>query len=353
MKEKNDATNKYTIFIPTYNRPVYLKRLLTYFNSYGKGFNIIIADSSPDEIKRINAAEIKEFRAMNIRHLDAYPTTLNPYHKFADMVKYCTTEYAVFCADDDFVVPAGVAQSVHFLEENPDYTCAHGNYFEFKLHPKTKQVYWRPIYPYASITSSDPVARFQMHLETYYQTLYAVHHAQFLQMIFKEFSDSGVDPMQFGELLPDMLSLIYGKMKRIDVFYAARANESRVAYWPTIFEYMQQGVYESEYTKFKHCIAKHLVKNSHLDEQQAKDIIDASMQKYLATARREDSFMQLGTLMKKIRLPRIIDHTMKNIYRKITTPKEYEAWTTTEPKTEDFHKIRTIVLNTGETILKE
>ncbi len=346
MTDDNSEKINYTIFIPTINRSAYLRRLLKYYNSYGKEFNIIVADSSSDDVKKRNENEITTFKKMNIIHIDKYPTTLNPYHKFADMVKYCSTEYAVFCADDDFIVPNGIEKSVEFLENNSDFTCAHGNYIEFKLDATKKKFYWRPIYPYESILSSDAKQRFQTHLEKYYQTLYAVHRKDFLNMIFEEFSKSSVDPMQFGELLPDMLALIYGKMKRLEVFYAARATASRVAYWPTIFEYMDRGQYEEEYIKFKNCISTHLSKNSNVEEHEAKQIIDNSMQKYLKIAKKEDSFGKIGTLIKKAHLPNNIDNYIKNFYRKIKHPHEYRPWMTKEPENdiEDFNMIRTVVL---------
>ncbi|MBA7581945.1 hypothetical protein ES708_23862 [subsurface metagenome] len=54
MKENNTKMNNLcTIIIPTYNRPDRLKRLLDYYNKYGKNFNIIVADSSSKENKRL------------------------------------------------------------------------------------------------------------------------------------------------------------------------------------------------------------------------------------------------------------------------------------------------------------
>jgi glycosyltransferase domain-containing protein len=345
MKTTDDTEVNCTFFIPTYNRPGYLKRILKYYDGFRKAFNIVIADSSSDEIKKANAKTINSFKNINIKHLTHYPTTINPYHKFADMVNYSTNEFSVFCADDDFVVPNGVSAAVKYLA-NKDFTCAHGNYISFKIHEKTKEYYWKPIYPYVSITFEDAKERFQFHLEHYYQTLYAVHRTDFLQMIFKEIITSDVDPMQFGELLPDMLTLIYGKMKRLDVFYMARAVESRVAYWPTLFEYKNKGLYEKEYLKFKNCIAAHLVKNTHLNENQAKEMIDETMQKYLANAKQEDSFSKLSILTKKMHLPIIVDNTIKNVYKKMVNPYSREQWTTKEPAEyiEDFNKIKTLVL---------
>jgi len=46
--------SKCTIIIPTYNRPRYLKRILSYYDNHGRAFNIVVADSSSNENKEIN-----------------------------------------------------------------------------------------------------------------------------------------------------------------------------------------------------------------------------------------------------------------------------------------------------------
>ena len=59
MKKINDVikrnlTEIYTIIIPTYNRPKYLERILSYYNGFKENYNIIVADSSLNENKEIN-----------------------------------------------------------------------------------------------------------------------------------------------------------------------------------------------------------------------------------------------------------------------------------------------------------
>lgn len=43
---KRNPTEIYTIIIPTYNRPKYLERILSYYNGFEENYNIIVADSS-------------------------------------------------------------------------------------------------------------------------------------------------------------------------------------------------------------------------------------------------------------------------------------------------------------------
>jgi len=338
----------YNIFIPTFKRPEYLRRILSYYDSYNQPFKIIVADSSPDDIKKINQKIISSFSHIQIKNLDHYPSNLNPHHKFVDMVKYADQSYCVICADDDFIIPLGIEKSIEFLEKHLDFTCAHGKYISFKYDIEKKEFYWQMIYPYKSIDSDYAKERFFSHLTDYYQTLYAVHRTDFMQMIYQELLISNVDPMQFGELLPDMLSLIYGKMKGLDVLYSARQAESRIGYWPTLFEYKEMGRYDKEYIKFKNCLAVHLNKNSKLNEENAKVLVNNAMEQYLKKIRKKDSVEKISNLMKKIHLPSKVDESFRNLYRKLASAHDYNPWVKVNPPVEyldDFNRIRNHILS--------
>ena len=127
---------KATIIIPTYNRSGYLQRTLDYYHKYGNDFDIVVADSSSNDNKKLNRKIIPSFPNLKIQYIDKYSEKTDPYHKFADMVNYAKEKYCVFCGDDDFVVPNGINQSVDFLEKNPEFTVAHGYYIGFHLKNK-------------------------------------------------------------------------------------------------------------------------------------------------------------------------------------------------------------------------
>ena len=285
---------------------------------------------------------------LNIAYLGKYPSEINPVYKFAALVEYTTEEYSVFCADDDFIVLNGINEAIAFLEKNPDFTCAHGNYISFKEDTKNKRFYWKPIYPYTSITCSDPKERFQSHLQKYYPTIYAVHRTDFFKMIYKELLLSKTDPIQFAELLPDMLTLIYGKMKRLDVFYAARQAESQVEHWPSLLEYKEMGKFDREYIKFKNCLAVHLSKNSKLTEEKAKVLINNAMKQYLRKNRKKDYVEKISNILKKMHLPPKIDENFRDLYRKLAPAHDYSPLVTVDPPIEyleDFTRIRNHVVS--------
>ncbi len=289
------------LIIPTYNRPEFLKRILSYFNLNIHKFNIIIADSSSPLNKSRNKKIISSFSKLNILYIDKFPQNLPSHYKYGKMIKYAKSKYCVFCPDDDFIIPNGIKTAVDFLEKNPDYSAAHGTYISFYTHKtpfNSKQFWWRFIYPYESITSSNPCIRLSAHLTQYYQVLWAVRRTDMVKSAYKEFLKSKVDPFLFGELLPDMLTLIFGKMKRLNTFYAARqALSTSYSYWPSLIDAQKSGIYDKEYTKFKNCLIENLVRYG-FSENKSLQIIDTSMNKYLKTTVQEHLMGKANIMLK-------------------------------------------------------
>lgn len=273
-----------TLVIPTYNRPDFLNRILIFYNSYNIKYKIIVADSSYLVNKKLNKRIVQLFPHLNILYLDHFPSKLIPHRKYAQMFEFVKTEYCVFCADDDFIVPEGIEKAYEFLEKNPDYQAAHGTYMSFYVSSGfgLKQFLWKFIYPYKSITSYKAQARLISHLTNYYQVLYAVRRTDIVKKCYRECTKSKVRSLAFGELLPDMLTLIYGKMKRLNIFYEARQAFSSIDYtWPSLKQDVKDGVYNKDYAKFKTYLISNLIRNTKLSKKKAEELIDTNMEIYL------------------------------------------------------------------------
>jgi len=316
-----------SIIVPTYNRPLCLKRILSYYNDYENTYNIIIADSSSDEDKELNKNIIASVSNLAIQYLDHYSIEINPHHKMADAVNYAKTKYCVFCADDDFVTPNGIKQSVDFLEKNPDFIVAHGCYIGFRLESdkrKKQQFHWKSAYSHESITFSEAESRLSHHLSNYSQpTVYAVHRTELLKMVYEETLKAGVDPLFFGERLPSILTLIYGKMKCLDVFYAARDEEatSLSGYWPTLRDAIKAGIYDEEYAKFRGCLSIHLSKQSQLDIKEARKVVDKAMYRYMSYPV-NPLIIKMEAILGYLRLPAWIDKNIRALYRALFLRKQ-------------------------------
>lgn len=277
-----------SILIPTYNRPNFLKRLLEYYDSFKPDYDVIVADSSSDNNKQENRKTISCLSHLNTTHIDHYSTDANPLYKMTDALNYAQKEFCVICGDDDFVTPNGINQSIGFLEENLDFTVAHGHYITFSLNLSiegNQQFDWAPYGAAGTISFEKPDARLYCHLSTYRGTFYGVHRTTFLQMIFNKTLKFADDP-RFGELLPSMLTLIHGKSKALDVFYAAR--ESNPDSWnlklETFSDFMNNGSYDEKYSRFRNCLSIHLSRQSGIDIRKAEEIVDMGMANYMGTS---------------------------------------------------------------------
>lgn len=290
------------LFIPTYNRPDFLKRILTYYNYYNLKFPIIIADSSSIPNKKNNRKTVSSFSKLNITYINSFSPNLPSHYKFREMLKLSKSKYSVFCADDDFIVPNGIEEAVKFLEKNPEYVAAHGTYISFYIQNSlfnSKKFWWKYIYPYTSITSSNPLHRLTSNIIDYAQVLWAVRRTDIVRRAYEEFLKSKADPYLFGELLPNLLTLIFGKMKRLNTFYAARqAFSTSYSYWPSLKDAINTGIYDKEYSKFKICLIENLDKNSYLSKERVSKTIDSDMEIYLRNANQEYLVARINLALK-------------------------------------------------------
>lgn len=276
----------FEIIIPTINRPDYFRRILSYYDSFEEDFKVIVADSSSDENKKINRETISSVSKLDILYLDSYSPDIPSYHKFADAVEHVKEKYCVFCADDDFVTPNGIKQSIAFLENNPDFTVALGRYIGFRLlngGKKKRRFSWKFAHLPLSIEFRDSESRLEYHLSKYQiPTFYAVHRSKDLKMINREALKAEIDPFLFYELLSTMLTLIYGKMKCLDVLYGAHNAEPVLnSSWPSLLDAIKAGTFDEKYVPFRNCLAANLSKKSGLNTEESGKLVDRAMSNYM------------------------------------------------------------------------
>lgn len=322
MIKNNVINNDCTIIVPTYNRPAYLKRILTYYDYLKVGCNVIVADSSSDGNKMLNEGIISSFSNINISHLDNYSSNKLLFYKIVDVINYVDTKCCAICADDDFITPNGIKQSIDFLENNQDYSVAHGVYVKFSIKKNSENkpyLLWKLGYHPESITFSEANDRLYHHLANYsFPTFYGVHRTTDLKMILDE-TAKYTDDVRFGELLPTLLTAIHGKIKCLDVLYAARDASSGSNVYPNLYDYMKDGTYDAKYSRFKNCLVNHLVKESNLEIGGAEEIIDNAMPVYLKNncgIKNRFSF-KMSSFLDILKLPDSIDSKIRSTYRKI------------------------------------
>lgn len=107
-----------TIVIPTHRRPAYLRRCVGWFSRLST--QIVVADSS-------EAPSLPEGERAGIAAYLHRPGGFEVYlAKLADAVAEVATPYVALCADDDLILPGGLAASIEFLERNETHSFAQG-----------------------------------------------------------------------------------------------------------------------------------------------------------------------------------------------------------------------------------
>lgn len=124
-----------TIILSTFNRPEYLRRLLSYFQTLKLKHQIYVGDASgPGHLERNKEFIDSVSGVLNIRHL-----VCDSSKDSNEVLFYCLeqvdTKYFVWVHDDDFTVPSALDSAVAFLDRNPSYEAAQGSQVYFSTVP--------------------------------------------------------------------------------------------------------------------------------------------------------------------------------------------------------------------------
>lgn len=122
-----------TVIIPAHNRPERLRRLLDYYSR--TDIKILVPDSSDQPF-----ADAEKYPDVTYLHRPKLHFLL----KLREVLPMICTPYVLYCADDDFTVPSGIARMTAFLDAHPDYSTAQGHYLTFT--PQNGKVSFYPRY---------------------------------------------------------------------------------------------------------------------------------------------------------------------------------------------------------------
>ena len=298
--------DKATVLIPTRNRYDYLKRILTYYTMYPPLFKIVMIDSSSDPI---NDSELLKLLRSNTIIYCKYDPLISFQEKCFQGMKKVNTDYVLLCADDDFIVPKAIEECVLFLEQNLKYSIARGFYCSHHLRKNKKggnEFVWLPDEIATSTVYDRPSERLRYHLSNYNLTFYAVHRTEIMKFIWEE-SAKYTSDMRFMEILPSALSLIYGKMKVLPVFYGSCESIpdscSRICDpWNVL---VQRDDFQDRCEKVMNCLAEHLTKQELLTAKASAKIARESLDAYLVfTKKYKNHYLRekVKEILKKLQL---------------------------------------------------
>lgn len=193
------------IIIFTYNRHNYLNRILTYYQKQNYDQNLIIADGSHQQWPASSGFKGKYM------HLPG----LSFRERLIKGLEKSESDIVVLCADDDFLVPSGLEKCIKFLQDNPEFSCVHGQYGRFVINDD-KINYTQKYAGLNSITDNDPLVRIKkVFIPKYIPHVYAVHRRKNLERVLNFEEMNEFEYLFNFEMLLTFLSLIDGKAKKL------------------------------------------------------------------------------------------------------------------------------------------
>ena len=267
-----DVISPITVFLPTHNRPAYLRRVLDYYRRYGYPFPLLICDSSREKFSGLDATP-------QVRYLH-YPDE-DYLMKLRRALGTVETRYTVIGADDDFVVPRAIRECVSFLESHPGYSSVQGKYVSFA---REQGIRFKPSYVdnYAMAVRSDsPADRLLEQFNPYMHQFYAVHRTENLHDALSHtegWRHNGI----LIELIVAMMAAINGKHEILPIFFSAKEEivDSAGSTFAGILDVTSLPRYRGEYEYFLRMVADHLSKRGFMNEKEALDRVAKAMDTY-------------------------------------------------------------------------
>ena len=263
--------DRFTIIIPTYNKPDYLKRILTYFLSFKKRINIIVLDGSDEVFPDISVYEDK------IEYL--HTPKLDPFERSKLALNKINTPYVLVCADDDFVVPDAVIKVIDFLDNNPDYASGQGVSYSFYYKNHFIEKY-SPFWDMNNrkINDNTPSERIINIMSNWILIAYSVFRTE----VFKVINENiyfGLKVFRYNtaltELLYNIYTIIEGKHIVLPLLYSAREVAFNSSGYITAFleEVVYKKKYRQDYQNFLQFTSEYLSKEEKIDIEEARRVI--------------------------------------------------------------------------------
>tara|TARA_B100000315_G_scaffold258428_1_gene310493 strand:- start:14122 stop:15186 length:1065 start_codon:yes stop_codon:yes gene_type:complete len=269
-----------TIVIPTRNRWAYLQRLLTYFSVSGLTHLILIGDSS-DSSQVGNGKQVLDSFSGQLRVKHQLFPGIFTFPCILGLLNQVTTPYAVFAADDDFLIPNSLNDAVAFLEHHPSYIAANGKAVIFGVraddaHGPITQTW---LYPQWSVEHETASRRLTAHLGTYRPIIYAVHRTEALRKSYQAVVDLDLDN-SFGELLPSSMPIIAGKVKTLERLYMVRQTHADMTSRKLnsdMFDWISGPRWAMQLEKFRDCLVQEVMRVDSMQLVEAREIVKEAL----------------------------------------------------------------------------
>jgi len=275
--------SRYTLLIPTFNRPAYLSRLVGYLAARRFPYPVRVLDSSSGEASSQNSETVSR-AALDVVHEVYDPAT--PVHaKIGLGVASVESTYCSLCADDDILFTDELEALLGLLDSNSNLVVAHGYYVNFK--PGEDFDMWHTDYSAPSIVAEDALKRIVEQMSDYQAIFYGIHRTDVMKSIQPPVDR--VRSLWAKELLTSTLALVAGGMYRAPRYYMARNTNPSIAtegWHPHQFFAMDPAELLREYVDYRSVALEHLAADARCRAiyrpEQMQHVFDLVHLKYLA-----------------------------------------------------------------------
>ena len=295
------------------NRPDLLLRLVKYYAALNFRGQILIGDSSREDVFQQVSLEIERLKnSLQITH--AHLPGRSVAAAVMEVNLLIDTPYACLVADDDFIIPSGASRCIEFLESHPDYAAAHGvGVLIISTSGRHNEISSASLYSQAVREESLATERIQAHLESYLVSLFSVHRTELWRKMFintpvPAMSVSISDKTFADELLPCCLSVVLGKVGQVDGLYLVRQVHEQRYLLPGWFAWITNERWYGSYHYFRDQLVQAICSKQSLSNEMAGSLVDSAFQAYLknTVARRSSAPNRLRSVARNIRLLRLL-----------------------------------------------
>tara|TARA_A100001015_G_C15027266_1_gene731201 strand:+ start:2012 stop:3079 length:1068 start_codon:yes stop_codon:yes gene_type:complete len=210
---------KLTIVILSYNRHKYLKRTIKYWLNYN--VKLLIIDGSDLKL------EEPLLRYKNIEYIHS---SKGLYPRYLSTINNINTEFMILSCDDEFYLPSPLSSSIHFLENNPNFSCCGGCALGFGI-TEDKKFYGIEKYielKNVNLSHNSATERIESHFSNYLPAhFYSVIRTKIWKKICKNVFEKEYKFYAAFELQVELLILVAGKSKIIpELMWMRNANET-------------------------------------------------------------------------------------------------------------------------------
>jgi glycosyltransferase domain-containing protein len=275
--------SRYTLLIPTFNRPAHLRSLLGYLAARRFEYPVHVLDSSSGDALPQNRETVGR-GGLDVVH-EVYDCAIPVHKKIELAVSSVESTYCSLCADDDVLFTDELNGLFDALDANPALVVAHGYYVNFKPGEDFDIRYTD--YSAPSIVADDALQRIVEQMGDYQAIFYGVHRTRTMKSIRPPLDC--VKSLWAKELLTSSLALIEGGAYRVPRYYMARNITPSIAtegWHPHQFFAIQPAELLREYADYRAVTLEHLAVDARCRAsyrpEQTQRVFDLAHLKYLA-----------------------------------------------------------------------